>query len=271
VRQFYLDPDAPGGLPAPGDERSLDPEESRHLLRVLRARTGHRVLLTDGRGHALTAELVGGDVRGARVRVVEVRRDDDELRAPRLVLACGLIKGKRWDALLEASVELGAHVIVPLLTHRAEVDPGAGRRRRWRTILQTALKQSGRTWCPELTEPVDLTGFLAAAEGDVAYGRARDRDRAADDPDLAAPAALAHAAPSASPPPALIWCVGPEGGWDDREVDLLAERGRAVRLGPHRLRTATAAAAGLLLLAARRETLLAGTAAETGPRPAEGA
>jgi len=266
VRQFYLDPDAPDGLPAPGEERLLGEEESRHLLRVLRARPGHRVLLTDGRGHAFTAELTGGDARAARVRVVEVRRDEDELRTPRLVLACGLIKGKRWEGLLEAAVELGAHAVVPLLAQRAEVDPGAGRQRRWRTILLTALKQSGRTWCPDLAEPMDLAGFLAAAPGEVFYGRARDRNRPALDPALATPAAVAAAAGAA--PPALVWCVGPEGGWDDHESDLLAAHGRAVRLGPHRLRTATAAAAGLMLLSARREALLA---ADAGPRPAPGA
>jgi len=271
VRQFYLDPEAPEGLPEPGDERVLDAEESRHLLRVLRARPGAAVRLTDGRGHVFAAELLGGDVRGARVRVTAVTRDEAELLAPRLVLACGLIKGKRWEALLETAVELGAHTVAPLAAARAEVAPGAGRRRRWLTVLQTALKQSGRAWCPDLAEPVAPAEFLANAAGEVYFGRARDRARDVADPALLAPADLASPPPGAAAPPALVWCVGPEGGWTDAESEALAARGDAVRLGAHRLRTATAAAAGLLLLAARREALLGPGPAGAGPRPADGA
>lgn len=270
MRQFYVDPELGDGPPAPGDELELDAEESRHLLRVLRARPGDPVRLTDGRGRIYGAELLAAGGRAARVRVAEVVLDAAELRAPRLVLACGLIKGKRWEALLETAVELGVHAVVPLATRRAEVEPGAGRRRRWRTVLQTALKQSGRSWCPDLAEPASLADYLATCGGEVFYGRARDRTLPAG-VGLLDPAALAAIGGGESAPAELIWCVGPEGGWDDAESDLLARRGRAVRLGPHRLRTATAAAAGLLLLQARREAVLAAAISEAGPRPAEGA
>jgi 16S rRNA U1498 N3-methylase RsmE len=57
----------------------------------------------------------------------------------------------------------------------------------------------------------------------------------------------------------LVWVVGPEGGWTEAERRTLAAAGAAaVRLGPHRLRTETAAAAGLVLLQAAREARLAG-------------
>lgn len=264
MRQFFLDLATDATPPEPGDDWFLDAEESRHLLRVLRARPGDPVLLTDGRGGRYRALLVRDEGGRARLRI-EAREDDAvELRAPRLVLACGLIKGKRWEALLETAVELGVHAVAPLLTRRAEVDPGSGRRRRWRTVLRTALKQSGRSWCPGLEEPCGLEEFLASRpRAEVYYGLARDRDRTAGQEGLLTPGTCAVG--DGPVPEELVWCVGPEGGWEDDEVALLSRRGRAVRLGPHRLRTATAAAAGLLLLSARREELSAGT----GPGPAE--
>ncbi|MCP4801210.1 MAG: RNA methyltransferase, partial [bacterium] len=51
------------------------------------------------------------------------------------------------------------------------------------------------------------------------------------------------------------WLVGPEGGWSDQELALLADKAVAVRLGPHRLRTETAVAAGLSFLQSVAERL----------------
>lgn len=260
MRQFYVAPDALGAEPAPGLEVRLPADESRHLLRVLRASVGDDVVLTDGRGHRLHGMLDAVDGREAVVGIRSVERDEAELARPRLVLACGVIKGKRWEWLLEKAVELGVHRIAPLLSRHAEVDPGAGRQRRWETILHTALKQSGRTWCPEISDPATPAVELGRdGTRTVCYGLARSRSDASaegllDPRDMADPDALFE--PGAQAPDELVWCVGPEGGWSDDEIRLLADAGRAVRLGPHRLRAETAAAAGLLPLAAARERYL---------------
>jgi len=269
VRQFFLDPDQWPDPPVDGETITLDDQESRHLLKVLRARPGDPVRLTDGRGRIVAATLIESAGRRAQVLVSSVTTDTAELVRPRLVLACGLIKGKRWESLLETAVELGAHRIVPLKTRRSEVDPGGGRRRRWDAAVLSALKQSGRSWRPSLDEPRTLAEFLdAQTESAIFYGRARDRERSALGGDLLTPAAAAATDGLARSEVDLIWCVGPEGGWSDDESALLASRGRAVRLSSHRLRTATAAAAGLLLLASRRDLLL-DSATGTGPGPFE--
>lgn len=260
--RFYLLPPRPDGAsPAPGDEFDLPAEESRHLVRVMRARAGERVRLSDGRGLRLDAELVTADARAARLRVLGAAPDAGELAAPRLVLACGVVKGRRFEWLLEKAAELGAHAVQPLLTDHGEVDPREGKRARWTTVLASATKQSGRAWRPDLADPVPLADWLAtrrsSGSGDgLFYGvaRARGDERRVNGRDVLSPYEVL-AAPAA-PAGDLAWVVGPEGGWSDAELAALAEDGTPVRLGPHRLRTETAVAAGLALLAARREMIV---------------
>jgi len=261
MRQFHVSPETFGDDPAAGVAFRLPADESRHLLRVLRAEVGDEVLVTDGRGRRYRTVLREARPNDAGLEILDVVDDAAELATPRLVLACGVIKGKRWEWLLEKATELGVHRIVPLISRFAEVDPGAGKRRRWETVLQSAVKQSGRTWRPELTEPLKPADYLVDdARRLVCYGLARSRtaDPSADfllDPrDLADPVRLFG---DAAVPDEIVWCVGPEGGWSDDETERLAAVGRAVRLGPHRLRTETAALAGLVPLASVREHCLA--------------
>jgi len=265
VRLFFLSDITPGAAPRPGDERTLDAEESRHLLKVMRARPGDPLRLTDGEGRYYDAKLLGADGGRARLGIVAVTADPVESVGPRLHLACGVVKGKRFEWALEKAVELGAHEIWPLDSDNAVVHPGSGRVQRWRAALRTAVKQSGRSHLPVLREPGRLVDFLDACPAAIWYGVAAAAHQARPDTAgrLAGPADLL-AAPA---PDGLAWVVGPEGGWSESELELLASRGTPLRLGPHRLRTETAAAAGLVLLAARADALRrsGGFALDAGP------
>jgi 16S rRNA (uracil1498-N3)-methyltransferase len=263
VHTFHLELPEGAALPGPGDEVRLDADESHHLLHVMRARPGDPLRLVDGRAGVVLAEYAGADGRRARALVRASHLDAFELARPRLVLACGVTKGKRFEATLEQAVELGAHEIVPLLTARGEVWPGEGRRDRWRTLLRGAGKQSGRSWTPGLSAPVSPADLVAGRPGAVFFtGAARDRERGWRDAGEGrlGPAALLAAGAAGDAGlrggGELVWCVGPEGGWEDAELALLAAAGRLLRLGPHRLRTGTAALAGLALLASVREMLV---------------
>ncbi len=263
MRQFLLPGTDDAPAPATGAEVVLSPEESRHLVRVLRARPGTRIGLTDGRGHRFTGELLVADPAAARVVVRSRDEDAEELAAPRLVLACGVIREQRFEWALEKAVELGAHEIVPLLTAHGEIVPRQGKRRRWEAHVTAALKQSDRAWRPVLHAPVPLADWLARREPQpLLFGLARLRRAATAGEGLEADA-LAEILPRRAPwSGAGAWTlvVGPEGGWRDDEVALLARHGTPLRLGVHRLRTETAAIAGLALLAAARQRLLAGRA-----------
>ncbi|MFN2371115.1 MAG: 16S rRNA (uracil(1498)-N(3))-methyltransferase [Candidatus Krumholzibacteriia bacterium] len=248
MRQFFLA--TVGAPPAAGQHVLLDRDESHHALTVLRRGDRDPVGLVDGRGLRLTARLAGRDGKLARLEILTVAHDEAEQAAPRLWLACGVVKGRRWEWVLEKAVELGAHRITPLLCEHGVVEPREGRRERWLGVLRAALKQSGRAWLPELDEPQSLADWLAGG-GDwrLFYGAVpAERDAVAAEPTATAADAWLAAA------------IGPEGGWAPAERTALQDAGAAVLdLGPHVLRTETAAAAALALLqAVRRRAVAAG-------------
>lgn len=238
MRQIFL---ATDDLPAPGEVVTLDAQESHHLLKVLRGRADDVLHLVDGRGHRLTARTAGREGRLARVEITAVAADPVEAAPPRLRLACGVVKGRRWDYALEKAVECGAHAVVPLLTEHGVVDPGTGRRERWLTILRAALKQSGRCLLPELAATVSLEQFLdRTTDGPLAFGAVpAERD--------GPPAQTLPLPDPTTPMPAwLTVVVGPEGGWSPDERHALTAAGaRPLDLGPHVLRTETAVVAAL--------------------------
>ena len=283
MRQFFLD--TTGGLPRPGDEVTLDAEESHHLFTVLRGGRQTRLHLVDGRGHRLVAEFRDRAGRGGKLaglRVVDIRRDEDELAVPRLVLACAVVKGRRFEWLLEKAVEIGVHHLWPLASERGVVEPGAGRRQRWQHILQAALKQSGRALLPELAEPCPLADCLDRLAGVPAYYGAAPAGDEDDDGGMGAEGGETIGDETASDetaghetagdetagdevtprlwtdllsarpeplPERLAVLIGPEGGWSAGENGQLRAAGLApLDLGPHVLRTETAAVAGVLAL-----------------------
>ncbi|MBK7702976.1 MAG: 16S rRNA (uracil(1498)-N(3))-methyltransferase, partial [bacterium] len=99
MHTYHFDPPAGAPLPGAGEEVRLDAEESHHLLHVMRARPGDPVRLVDGRAGVVLAEYAGADAGRARVLVRASHRESSELARPRLVLACGVAKGKRFEAM----------------------------------------------------------------------------------------------------------------------------------------------------------------------------
>lgn len=247
MRVFFLAPDQ-AGPPRPGARVVLDREESHHALTVLRRAERDPVALVDGEGGRFTARLADRDGKLAVLEILTSAHDESEVAAPRLCLACGVVKGRHWEWVLEKSVELGVHRLVPLLTEHGVVEPREGRRERWLAVMRAALKQSHRAWLPELDEPATLAAFLKERPaGPLWFGAVPD-ERLAEPAEPAAPAAAAW----------LTAAVGPEGGWSSAErAALLGSGAEVLDLGPHVLRTETAAAASLVVLQGlRRRALL---------------
>ncbi len=253
MRQFFLDT-AENGLPAPGDTVALDRDESHHLFTVLRGGRETTLNLIDGRGHRLTAVAAGKAGKQALVKIESVVNDADESRTPQLVLACAVVKGKRFEWALEKAVELGVHRIVPLRCKHGVIDPREGKQSRWLTMMKSAVKQCGRSWLPALHEPQTVAEALAQTTDQVIlFGAAP-----AELPDVEVRhwTTLMPEKPRELPA-RLVFFVGPEGGWSADELELLATVALPVTLGPHVLRAETAAVAGLTALQTVRQNWLA--------------
>lgn len=230
----------PAGFVA-GARVSLDAEEARHALGSLRLRPGDPVTLADGRGL-----LADGRVAAIERRHIEVTLEGARcLPAPRpLWLAPALIRGPRFDLLVEKATELGVAGIAPLVTRRTEIRPGGGREKpeRWLRLGITALKQSHRAWLPEIREPAPLAAFLGGTKSSrltVAHPAHEDTEGTQT---IIRSVVVGDASRVTLGAEYLL--VGPEGGWHPEELELLAGAGaRWIHLGPTRLRAETAALA----------------------------
>jgi 16S rRNA (uracil1498-N3)-methyltransferase len=223
-------------LPATGPVR-LDADESRHLVRVRRARVGDTIVLFDGRGGTRRARLVAADAEGALLEVEGDAPDREPRR--RVVVGCGLPSAGRADDLVASLAEAGVTLLVPLLCARSAPDAEEApsrRRARWARIVREAAKVNGRSRLLEIGEagaPTDVLGReVARLDGGVACLL---------DPDPGLPPLAEALGPG--PKPCLL-LVGPEGGFTDEEVEGLRRAGaHAASLGACALRTETAALA----------------------------
>jgi 16S rRNA (uracil1498-N3)-methyltransferase len=211
---------------------------------VRRIGVGERVDVGDGDGRVArcTVRAVGRDRLDLEVLTVQAV----PLPAPRLVLVQALAKGGRDELAVEAATELGVDGVVPWQAARSVVqwrgERGERSRLRWEATARAAAKQARRARVPVVEQALDSPGLAGRLAGTVALVLHE-----------AASGHLADASlPAAGAATDVVVVVGPEGGMDEAEVALLtAAGGRAVRLGPHVLRSSTAGPAALAVLADR--------------------
>jgi len=228
---YYVDP-----AQVSGEELRIRGDELHHLGRVKRKQPGDRVRVVDGKGTAYEAEIVEITGREARCRILGTRRRIGEPLA-QVTLAQGVLKGERFDWLVEKAVEIGVHRIIPVLSENTVTRPGTQKTARWRRIALSAMKQSGRCVLPEVTEPMPLPK-VAALGVDCAFRLIADAGEGS------VPVGTGNGSGKGGSPKALL-LVGPEGGFTDAELSLARENGfLPVTLGPRRLRAETA---GLVL------------------------
>jgi 16S rRNA (uracil1498-N3)-methyltransferase len=252
--------------------------EAHHLIHVMRAKPGDRVVLFDGSGAEYAAQVQ--QIERSRVQLAVLSRQEVDRELPlELTLGVALPKGDRQRWLVEKAVELGVGRIVPLVTARTVAQPPvalasrqwpAGRLRR--TVIE-ASKQCGRNRLMEIAQPrawadyvadtADAPCRLLAQPGGHPMGtgwvagvdRAPKRSFGRRCEALVAEPPVSHLwgrpaadhQPPGDLPGRVFLAVGPEGGFTDEEVSLAVAAGwQTIDLGPRILRAETAA---LLLVA----------------------
>ena len=218
----------------------LDPTEARHLTGALRRRPGDEIVLADGNGAVAEAKLVAIG-RGRVEAVILSVRHEPEPESEGVTLALAMTDNRAMDWAVQKAVEVGIGRFLPIEAERAQVrgrDLG-GRVEHWRRIAMQALKQCRRPWAMAVGDVVPLAELVESAEEG---GVVADREGCSisDLPEGAGG----------------LLIIGPEGGFSLAENELLARCGwPRLRLGPHILRTETAAVVGGAMMVARSEQL----------------
>lgn len=234
----------------------LTGSEARHAVVVRRLRVAERVDLVDGAGLRLICEVTEPGAGGVKDRLgVRVVERCEEPAAPlRLTLVQALAKGGRDERAVETATEVGVEEVLPWQADRCVSvwnGPKATRgRARWRAAAREAAKQSRRARVPQVAGPRDTTALAAWTREAVRGGGAVLVLHEEATAPIAGAALPEPGEGGTSPVVAVI--VGPEGGISAEETALLEEAGaRAVRLGPHVMRTASAGPIALAILAQR--------------------
>ena len=217
----------------PGTNCTLGPDEARHI-RVRRLDVGAVVGLRDGQGTVAEGVLLRSNRQGA---VVEVSSSEVVPPPPPVHLLVPVADRDRLLWLAEKAAELACTSWRPVLWKRSRsVSPrgeGVTFQGKVRARMGGALTQSRGAWLPQLYPEATIDRAVQAApegtrlvlhpDGVPLVGR--------ESPLGAAPTTIA---------------VGPEGGFESDELDVLREAGFvAVSLGPSILRFETAAVVSL--------------------------
>ena len=212
---------------------------SHRIARVLRARAGDTIAVLDDSGWEYLVALKAVSPRQATGAVIERRRPPDE---PRVVVTLyqGVLKGEKFELVLEKGTELGVSGFVPIVCTRSvprweENARDRGRRARWRRILTEAAEQSRRGRVPALKTLVDFEEGCRSAMGIGVMPFEEEKGRGLKE-------ALQQAADGHVS--AVSVFVGSEGGFTRDEVDYALSMGIVpVTLGGRILRAETASLA----------------------------
>ena len=224
-----------------GDRLVLRGDEAHHLHKVRRQTVDDLIDVVDGAGHFY------------RVRLLEIQRDQalgeivehgvEVGEGPiQLVLAPALLKGQRFDVVLEKTTEVGVSAIWPVESERGVArTKSASKIERWHRLVRAAVKQCGRSRFPDIQQPAAFAEVVErlVTTCDAVYMGALGGEETQ---------LWSNDTISAGASVGLL--IGPEGGFSSGEIAFARERGvRVFGWGERVLRadTASVVLAGLLL------------------------
>jgi 16S rRNA (uracil1498-N3)-methyltransferase len=237
MHRFYISPEDwnKGALGLAG-------AEAHHARDVLRMRVGEKLVIFNGRGREITAEIV--DLGKNEIGLRKLHEAETPPLQCRIVLGQAIPKGKNMDLIVQKAVEIGAAEIAPIISDRTIVqidsESAAQKQSKWQQIAIEAAKQCGQNWLPLVRAPRKLSElfFVTSDEpfdlqliGSLQPGAQHLKKVLAD-----------YSNEHQRRPRSVLMLVGPEGDFTPAELALARCHGcQPITLGPIILRVETAA------------------------------
>ena len=237
ARLYIADDLEEGMIVSPG------PEQAHYLIRVMRLKPGDAVALFNGRDGEWFGIIESVTKKSCHLRIKDRMRQQS--LEPNLWLAFAPLKKSRTDFLIEKATELGVARLIAVFTDHT--DTARVNTERLGQIAIEAAEQCERLSIPEISGPFKLQDLLADWPADRTLLVADETGGGKPIAQVVALARNPRDASGLSPQPALGILIGPEGGYSQAELDLLAKLPFSVfvGLGPRILRAETAALAAL--------------------------
>ncbi|MBM4304437.1 MAG: 16S rRNA (uracil(1498)-N(3))-methyltransferase [Deltaproteobacteria bacterium] len=218
-----------------GQEFELTPEESHHLVKVLRMEGGEQCELVNGEGEIARAIVIEPHSKKTRCLVEEVRKEEIKNR---IHIACAIPKSNALDFIIHRCTELGVCSFQPLISEYS-LKINSWNEDRWERVVLETAKQCQETYFPVVLKPLDLKSWIfekRQKERQLVYCDEQARFDALESVPIDREVDL---------------LVGSEGGWSQTERGWFQQLGKAMGLGKNRLRAETACIVGLTLLKKR--------------------
>jgi 16S rRNA (uracil1498-N3)-methyltransferase len=221
----------------------LDEDTSKHVVQVLRMKTGEQLQLTNGKGNLFTAEIKDDNRKKCTVTIIK----KSEIVNPKstICIAISLVKNNtRLEWFLEKATEISVTEIIPLICERTEKT--AFKFDRMKSILVSAMLQSQQTWLPVLHEPVKFATLISQSKQEQKFiAHCEDENNKVSLTSKLLNLPVRQAGPSTS----KLILIGPEGDFTKQEIELALQNNfTPVALGETRLRTETAGVVAAALL-----------------------
>ncbi len=225
MRRFYASPENFN------DHRIiLDFEQSRHLTSVLRLQNGDEIKVFDGLGNEFLCivQETGNRKQSAVLRILRKISPSAPESDLDLTLAVAVLKGEKFDLVIQKAVELGVTRFVPIVTKRCDVKikDSAKKLERWEKIIIESSKQCGRARLMQISEVLEFQEFIETATGaKILFAERTGQSFSTIKPDIK-----------------ITAVIGSEGGWEDSEIDLAIKNAfQIITLSGRILRAETAA------------------------------
>lgn len=202
-------------------------EESRHIVRVLRKKTGDVLHITNGKGLRFTAEISLANEKNCTASILDCKKTEKPWNYTLHVAIAPTKSMDRFEWFLEKATEIGIDKITPLFTDNSE--RRVVKLDRIEKIVVAAAKQSLKDYFPELGAPQNFSEFIST--------------------EIAKNKCIAHCFEAieriplkdSNPSEDVLILIGPEGDFSKNEVQLaLNNNFTSISLGESRLRTETA-------------------------------
>ena len=212
-------------------------EDVKHIKNVLRKQIGDKVeVCNQDTGDSYKCEIKNFSEDEIKTNIIEKLKNIQE--KVQVDIYQGLPKSDKMELIIQKSVELGANAIIPVNMKRCVVKlegkDEAKKTDRWQKIAESAAKQCGRSFIPEVKNLInvkDICNLINEYDAIiVAYENEKENTLKSELQKL----------DSANLKIGIV--IGPEGGLEESDIKLLRENGaRIVTLGNRILRTETVA------------------------------
>ncbi|MCP4747689.1 MAG: 16S rRNA (uracil(1498)-N(3))-methyltransferase [Desulfobacteraceae bacterium] len=223
-------------------ETEITGSDAYHIYKVLRLRKGDQILVFDGQGKQSRALILLAESTRIRVSLTQCA-DVKKESFLELTVAQGYLKDKKMDILVRQLTELGVIQWVPFFAHRCIPAPDEQRlmkrMHRWKKISIEALKQCGRS-CPiRIESPRSFQDALKISDGyDMKVILWEG-----------CPGNVLPVGPKLERPKSVFLIIGPEGGFENYEIQTARQKGfTALGMGERILRAETATLAACVMV-----------------------